>query len=238
MFILNEKNIGIPLDTINLITLTYYSAKSEILNIYDTNFIFNENIVPLITSVLETKAHIIQAKKYTNVNSESVIIINNTNGGDSGDGGDGGYGNGNYIDNTISYNRSKLDYPCFFYDVQNNDKMQNIQGYNKKLISSLDANENALLIRMYNLEKKKGDFEYCVLNEEEMQIIIWNWEYANFQIIINKNTPKLCQLQVNIYITEDNKMISSKLEHINNILEKIDKIKQKLENNNNNNNIQ
>ena len=140
------------------------------------------------------------------------------------------------------------------------NKMLNMkynQGYNRKLIKSLDitnisetsskisseissetssetANETAseipinILFRMYKLEKKKGDFSYNMLNEEELTIIIWNWEFANFQIIINKQEPTLCQLQINIYVTEDNSIIISKLEKINNIIDKITKIKDKL----------
>ena len=209
MFNLNETSIGIPLDTINLITLTYYSSKSEILNIYDTNFDFNEDIVPLTTSVLETKPSIIQGKRYSNVNSESFIIINsNTN------------TNTNINTNSSLHNKSDLEYPCFFYDIQNNHKLQNIQGYSRKLINTLDTQDD-LLVRMYKLEEHKGEFGNCILNEEELMIIIWNWEYANFQIIINKANPRQCQLQLNVYITEDNKIISNKLEQINGILKKI-----------------
>jgi len=220
MFDLNEKIINIPLDTINLITLTYYSAKSEIMNIYDTNFKFDENIIPLITSVLETKANIIHAKRYTNINSESIITISS--------------------ENEIP-NKSQLSYPCFFSDIQNNNlNMKNIQGYTKKLINtietdfkkSIDNNKieknDISLIRMYKLEDKKSEFSYNILNEEELIIIVWVWEYVNFQIIINKLNPDICQLQTNIYITEDNKIILSKLENINNIINKINKIKNEM----------
>ena len=77
MFILNETIIGSLLKDINLITLTFYTSKSEILNIYDTNFKFNENYIPLITSVLEIEPQVIHAKKYINVDSESIIIVDN-----------------------------------------------------------------------------------------------------------------------------------------------------------------
>ena len=203
MFILNEQNINTPLDKINLITLTYYSAKSEVLNIYNTNFEFDENIVPLLTSVLETKPIICNAKRYCNVNSESIAIIDSTN---------------------RLPNKSLLSIPCFFTDLQNG-KLQNIQRYNRNLINTLDSNNDNLLIRMYNLESNNGDFGKCLLNEEELILIVWNWEYANFQIIINKENPKECQMQLNIYITEDNKIIDNKLTFINMIIEKIDKIK-------------
>ena len=209
MFILNEQNINTPLDKINLITITYYSSKSEVLNIYDTNFEFDENIVPLLTSVLETKSIICNAKRYCNINSESIAIIDSTN---------------------RLPNKSLLSFPCFFTDLQNG-KLQHIQGYNRKLINTLDSNNgnaNNLLIRMYNLEPHNGEFGKCIINEEELILIIWEWEYANFQIIIKKENPKQCQMQLNVYITEDNKMIDVKMEFINIIIQKIENVKNKI----------
>ena len=225
-FDLNEYINSISLDTINVINLTYFSFKSEIMNIYDTNFEFDENIIPLITSVLETQPHVINAKRYCNVNSESIIIIGNKN---------------------DLPNKSQISYPCFFSDLQQNKlNIQNIQGYTKKLIATLETDfsdikidledevlnneilNNEVLIRMYKLENKKGEFGNCILNEEELIIFVWSWEYANFQIIINKQTPNKCQLQINVYVTEENKIITSKLENINNIIEKINKIKNEM----------
>ena len=244
-FDLNEYINIVSLDTINVISLTYYSLKSEFLNIYDTNFEFDENIVPLITSVLEIEPKVINAKRYSNINSESIIIIGNKN---------------------ELPNKSQISYPCFFSDLQQNKlNIQNIQGYSKKLMNTIDTfntvdtfnivnTQNSedkydeghdiednngeehnseeqyfkAIIRMYKLENKKGDYGHSILNEDELIIIVWSWEYANFQIIINKNTPNICQLQINIYITEDNKIITSKLEKINNIIEKINKIKNEM----------
>jgi len=236
MFNLNEYITEVSLDTINVVTLTYYSLKSEIMNIYDTNFEFDENIVPLATSVLEKNPNIINVKRYSNINSESIIIIGNQN--------------------EVS-NKSQISYPCFFSDLQkyngnengHSSNMQNIQGYSKTLVNTIDINptserdendnendneneiglhNNNLLIKMYKLENKKGDFSHSILNEEELTIIVWTWEYSNFQIIINKQNPHKCQLQINIYITENNKIILSKLEAINNIIEKINKIKNEM----------
>ena len=214
MFNLNDFIISIPLDTINLITLAYYSSKSEIFNIYDTNFVFNENSIPLITSVLEITPHILHAKRYCNINSEALIII------------DSRYN---------MPNKSYLQYPSLLHDLQNNcrghsnnngSNMSNIQGYTRKLVNSLDNINDNILIRMYNLESKTNEFSQNILNEEELTIIVWNWEYVNVQLIINKNNTKECQIQINIYVSETNKMISAKLDTINQIIFKLDKIKK------------
>ena len=45
---------------------------------------------------------------------------------------------------------------------------------------------------------------------------------------MKKNNPHYCNLQLNIYTTEDNTFIKSKLEIINSIIEKINKIKNEI----------
>ena len=70
MFILNEETIKTSLNNINLISFTYYSSKSDVLTMYDTNFTFDENYIPLITSVLELEPKIIHTKKCTEKNEK------------------------------------------------------------------------------------------------------------------------------------------------------------------------
>jgi hypothetical protein len=207
MFILNETIIGTSLKDINLITLTFYTSKSEILNIYDTNFKFDENYIPLITSVLELEPQLIHAKKYINVDSESVIIVDN---------------------NIRNHNKSNLAFPSFFHDMKDTENIQYIQSYKKNLINTLDSTKDDMLIRIYNVISKEGYFGKSILNEEDLLLFIWNWDFANFQIIINKQYPNECHLQMNIYATEENTFISSKLDIINKNIDKINKIKNEI----------
>ncbi len=206
MFFLNETTIGVVLKDINIITLTFYSSKSEILDIYNTNFIFNENSIPLITSVLEIQPQIIHAKKYINVDSESVITIDN---------------------NLRNHNKSNLSFPSFFHDMKDTNNIQYIQSYKKNLLNTLDSN-NDMLIRIYNIKAQEGKFEKISLNEEDLLLFIWNWDFANFQVIINKKRLNECNLQLVIYATEENTFITSKLELINTIIKKINKIKNEI----------
>ena len=206
MFILNESTIGIALKDINIITLTFYSSKSDLLDIYNTNFKFNENSIPLITSVLEVQPEIIHAKKYINVDSESVITIDN---------------------NIRNHHKSNLSFPSFFHDMKTTDTIQYIQSYKKNLLNTLDSN-NDMLIRLYNIKAQEGTFGKISVNEEDLLLFIWNWDFANFQLIINKKRPTECNLQMVIYATEENKFISSKLEIINTIITKINKIKNEI----------
>ena len=206
MFILNESTIGVPLKDINIITFTFYSLKSELLDIYNTNFKFNENSIPLITSVLEIQPEIIHAKKYMNVESESIITINN---------------------NIRNHNTSNLSFPSFFHDMKDANTIQYIQSYKKNLLNTLDSN-NDTLIRVYNIKSKEGYFGKSIVNEDDLLLFIWNWECANFQLIINKKRPNECNLQLVIYATEENTFITSKLEFINTIITKINKIKNEI----------
>ena len=206
MFILNEETIKTSLNNINLISFTYYSSKSDVLTMYDTNFTFDENYIPLITSVLELEPKIIHTKKYINVDRETIITIDN---------------------NKRNHSNSTLAFPSFFHDMKFTNTIQSIQTYSKKLMNTLDSDDNTL-IRMYYLNPTEGRFHKSILNEEELLIFIWNWDFANFQIIINKKNPNECNLHLNIYITEENTFISSKLEIINIIIEKINKIKNEI----------
>ena len=207
MFTLNETIIGTSLKDINLITLTFYTLKSELLNIYDTNFKFDENYIPLITSVLEVQPHIIHAKKYINVESESVIIVDN---------------------NIRNHNKSNLAFPSFFHDMKDTENIQYIQSYKKELINTIDSTKDDILIRIYNVISKQGYFGKAILNEEDLLIFIWSWDFANFQIIINKQNPTHCNLQMNIYATEENTFISSKIDIINKNIVKLTKIKNEI----------
>jgi hypothetical protein len=198
MFILDEELLKVSLDKINLLVLTYYNTKSELFNIYDTNYNFNENIVPLITSVLETQPYILQAKKYNNLHSESIIINNNCN-------------------------KSKLPFPSLYNDIRQNN-LQYVQVLNRNLVNTLDMKDDKILIRMYNATQKAGEYSKNMINEEEQTVIMWWWEHFNLQLIINKDMPNVFQMHLNIYILEDNKFITSRIQNINNILQKLQTI--------------
>lgn len=230
MFILSEKNIGIPLSEINKITVTYFSSKSEILNIYDINFNFDENIIPLITSILEVQPKIHNFKIYNCIDTITTIR-----------------------EHSKSIIQPYNIYPSFYYDIDkiNNNKPLNIFTQDIKLINTvIDDNDNQL-IRMYKdtyeYESKSvsenlaipvfNDFLRTILSDKEYKKIYWEFEFGNFEIIIDltqKNTTLekdkhqikyTAQYKININIIEDNKIIASRLIKINDMLQKINKIK-------------
>lgn len=250
MFILSEKNIGIPLSEINKISITYFAAKSEILNIYDINFDFDENIVPLITSILETQPKIHNYKTYNC--SDTITTIK-------------------------EYSKSILQpyntYPSFYYDIDTIENCQNTNKLSKKLcileakiINTVIDNNDNQLIRMYNELPAynpipqptqyqsptqsptqtptstitiSNDFIQTILSEKEYKKISWEFDWGNFEIIIDLTSKDKhqgtyqgkqqitykAQYKITIDIIEDNKIIASRLIKINDILQKINKIK-------------
>jgi len=218
MFILSEKNIGIPLSEINKITITYFASKSEILNIYDVNFNFDENIIPLITSILEVQPKIHNFKIYNCIDTITTIK-----------------------EHSKSIIQPYNIYPSFYYDIDkiNNNKTLNIYTQDIKLINTvIDDNDNQL-IRMYKntstYESKSenlsismfNDFPQTILNEKEYKKIYWEFEFGNFEIIIDltQQSNQQAQFKINIDIIENHKIIVSRLIKINDILQKINKIK-------------
>jgi hypothetical protein len=240
MFILSESAIGLPLSNINKIIITYFSSKSDIINIYDTNFQLNENIIPLITSVLEIQPKITNYKQYNCINN-TIIIKEHSK---------------------CILHSAFPSFPSFFYDI---DALANPKGQSHITIKEqhivktiIDDNDNQI-IRIYNDISIPGQqLLQHILNETEYKKISWEFDWGCFEIIINinnknNNKHKISELisenafiepmqyenqyekqyenqykvnyQVHINIIEDNKIIESRLIKINDILNKINKIK-------------
>jgi hypothetical protein len=208
-------NLGISPFDINLINITYFSYKEEVLDIYETNYPFDKNIIPLLISNLENTPKLIYGKKISTIDGEVFLQYNSMK---------------------VEPTNSNYDYPSFFYDINKLGSTTPIISYRKKLVKSIEYNTNTTqelgtLVRIYNLESCNYIPSKNTFNEEEQIILLWDWEFINFQLIINK-TQKTVQYQTNINITEDNKLISSKTLTVNNILDKLNKIICHISNNN------
>jgi len=207
MFILSEKNIGVPLSEINKIIITYFTTKSDIIDIFDNNYEFNENIIPMITSILGIAPKISNYKEYKCIDNN--IIINR------------------------KYN-SLQHYQSFYLDVNNLENNDALDVRKMDLISTLVDIDDKQLIRLYNIKditttatldnKYTTDFTQNILNEQEHKKISWEFEWGSIDIVINVITKK-CKYEIIIDIIEDTKFIHSRLTHINEILQKFNKIK-------------
>ena len=212
MFQLTEKNISKPLKDVGLITILYYKTRNEYVNLYDMEYSFDENIIPLITSYLEKEPRFTQRKLYTCI--DSIIHIDHTNMG-------------------FGSEYTKGIYNSFYLDIEDYNKNANkikINNKNTKLIESFSLPESNELIRIYSRStnivndnnKDNRDFLQYVINEHIENIISYEWEWGTLEIIVkdNKFTMKL-----NIMVIEDNIFIKEKVKEVNNVLDKLNKIK-------------
>jgi hypothetical protein len=237
MFVLSEKNIGIALSEINKIIITYFSSKSDLFNIYDNNFTFNENIIPLITSILEFEPVIYNYKTYNCIDTittikqyQNIIKTKSSNSSNSS----------NSFNSSNSSNSELLiqnTYPSFYYDVNTLENVK-INITKKTLLNTLIDENDQQIIRIYKEHLLSdanitNDYTQNILNESEYKKISWEFDWGSFDIIIPLKTKQDQQqsiintvnYQITINIIEDNKIIQSRLIKINDILQKINKIK-------------
>jgi hypothetical protein len=205
MFLLNNKTLGVSPSECNLINITYYSSKQELLDIFNINFPYNPNIIPLAISFLESKPILLHGKKYNTLDGE-IFIQQMT------------------LCKSKPNENNDYFYGSFIHDIKEIDNQHNIIAYKKKIIKSLDyeitniysnPSKVSSLVRIYNLEPLKNiNYTKNVLNEKEQFLLIWEWDYINFQLIIPKDTilnkqPTIYQIQINIDITEEKNLISN-----------------------------
>jgi hypothetical protein len=210
MFILSEKNIGVPLSEINKIIITYFASKSELLNIYDNNFTFNENIIPLITSILELQPVIYNYKTYNCIDTITTI---------------------KQYQNMAQTNST---YPSFYYDVNTLENIK-INITKKTLVNTIIDDSDQQIIRIYKEHLLSdanitNDYTQNILTENEYKKISWEFDWGCFDIIIPLKMKQdqinaSVNYQITINIIEDKKIIQSRLININDILQKINKIK-------------
>ena len=218
MFILSEKLLGVQLSNINKIVITLFSSKSEIFNIYDTNFKLDENIIPLITSVFEISPIIYNYKLYKCIDTNIIIKKCQQ------------IANINTFNNDINL---QYKFPSFYYDIDifnNNKYLNRINNIKSTLINTIVDDNDKHIIRMYNTNnifntlretyiddvlynnrhtKLKSqnadntnntenitnktypifdDFTQNILHETEYKAISWNFEWGNFEMLINLNS--------------------------------------------------
>ena len=214
-FQLDDKTIDMPLSELDIINVTYYKSKTDYLDIYDTLFTYNCDIPSLCTSILEYPPKVINGKRIITLDGESFFT---------------------------KHNNQSLDthYPSFHFDIESTKK--NIFTYRKLLQKSLDytttpntpntPNTPSCLVRFYKLEHSIHNYtERNQLSEYEVVILLWEWEFMRFMIIVNPESGCMT-LHVNISITEKNSLISSKRDFINDKLKTISKIIYHISNNN------
>lgn len=239
--IITKEKLALPLDEIKYITINPIIKQSnEFIPTYNTLYVFDENIIPLLTSLFEKSPKLISSKIYNCIDSIQIFT--------------------KYINNDKNDTlQSKLSYPSFYNDLQNGNLnyYDNHKEYkNVKTLKTII--EKGLITRIYNYDDIKKtnydpennnyvNFLNDIINEEEHLKFIWQWDNYNttFEIVIyngntcnngntgnNSNTGNnhvkdkyYCKYQFNIIVIEENDFIKNKLDHINKIISFMEKLK-------------
>jgi hypothetical protein len=215
MFLLSESELSIPINKIGLIRISLFHSWNEVLNFFNLEYTFNENIIPLITSVLECRPEYYIRKIYNHFNQKTIVqyLLDNPS--------------NNEIKKTGLFGNSVTK--SFYLDIENYKCCDNII-YNdtEKLLTCFTYADSNELVRIYSRNTKDTK---CTVNIEytttaEYYVVIWKFAQCIVELIIRENDK--CRLEIVINVTEDNNLISNKIDHVNTILEKLHKIKSSL----------
>lgn len=242
MFILSEAEIGgHPLKTISYIDINFFYEHNDVLNIFNLEHAFDENIIPLITSVLECQPNLFYRKTYLGLDNHYVI---------------------NYLVKDLNkemITKFQVDkegyFPSFFLDIEalnpnnhnNPNNPNNSNNPNKstttentgscarfykqsrKLLSSMCYENSKELVRVYARdltaegERAHGWNVQDTFSHKVETIISWpisSW--CAFELCIS--TKSKCAWHLKIDVIEDAHFIDSKVDQVNMALEKIHKI--------------
>jgi len=214
-----------PLKDINTIIInpiTNNNITDGLLPILETDNDFNESIIPLLTTVFEKTPQYYKVKRYTGNDTITLIKHNLSQ---------------SYIathdcvkdnlNDNLHNNMDKLGYVSFLKDIMNNRFVNGnkIVTSRRTLVNMFVKNDN--LVRIYNeIVVHDVNFVDDIILEEENIVISWLWYFGSFEIILLDN--KKCKIEMKLNIIEDNKVISSRKDDMNKLLNIFDKIKSVL----------
>ena len=251
MFLLSETELtnNIPLKNISRIDISFYNSRNESLNIFNLEYDFDENIIPLITSTLECKPILIRRKTFIGLDTNYIIeypISCNSN-------------LENLLDENISYNNTSR-FPSFHIDIdtfnKNTSKHKSYWQSHKIQYTNIYPKSNEL-IRIFSRDTTQcnifnpqdtlgchediviywpingicetnqyGKFELCISSSKQNNTIITNNTYKDNDK--NKEHAQKCIWRMEVNVIEEHKFIDTKVDVVNTWLEKIHKIKSTL----------
>jgi len=247
MFLLSETELvsSIPLKSISRIDISFYNSRNEFLNIFNLEMDFDENIIPLITSILECKPNLIHRKTYKGLDCNYIIEYDYPNNG-----------------MLLEAKKDNIErFPSFHLDIEAFNKKSNsnlshtksywqsrklhyINVYAKskelvKIYSSVDTKDDARNKNIFNPQDTLGYSEEIVIYwsipnasssdsngfDSKFELcILSNTEEQGKQATQAKQNMK-CIWRLVVDVIEDNHFIDSKVDAVNTWLEKIHKIK-------------
>lgn len=179
----------------NQIRIYFYNTKDENIEMYDTRFKFNNNIIPLAISIFEIQPNFFKRKIITVLDGELVMNYSNRKG---------------IIGNT-----------SFYFDIDKFVKDKTIIQNKRNIIKTIHYESMLLMFvnefHTMNIEQI-GTKHF---NEHQEIVFQWKWNYIIIEFIINNNNFSIL---MKIEMNEKQNLISSKVEFINDLLKKCNKI--------------
>ena len=198
--------------TIIINPITNSNLSDGVIPILEVDNDFNESLIPLLTSVFEKAPQYYKVKRY--IGNDTITIMKHNL-------------SQSYIATHESSNQdvvNELGYVSFLKDIMNNRfvNANKIVTSRRILINMLIKNDN--LIRLYKDEVVQDvNFVDDIILEEENLVISWIWNYGSFEIVLLDD--KKCKIEMKLNIIEDNKVIASRRDDMNKMLNIFDKIK-------------
>jgi hypothetical protein len=229
MFLLSTDELsGISLNTISRIDITFYKFRHESFNIFNIECDFDENLIPLATSILECQPILIKRKTYIGLDSNYIIEYPASSKNDLG----------------INLGEYCLmgKFPSFQVDIEafNNVKSkQKSYWQSHKIHSSQVYHKSQELVRIYSRDSNDSNtnkntntnmVKCNIFNPQdtfgckEEWVICWRTQWGGFELCIRHGSKK-CIWHLAIDVIEDNNFIDSKIDAVNTWLEKIHKLK-------------
>lgn len=224
MFLLTENELPMPLKDIGAINVTLFHSCNELFNFFNLEYPFNENSIPLITSVLECQPEYYIRKIYNHLNYKTIIE----------------YQLNNPVWNNFTHTREFGNslVKSFYLDIENyNTSGNHIYNDKKQLVSSITYSDSNELVRIYSRDTRDTrdardvrNIGEKVINCNMNHIVSWKLGECIVELIIRSSSSEVhkCRLELIINVTEENNFISTKMDHANTILEKLHKIKSSL----------
>ena len=206
------KNSLKDITTIIINPITNSNLSDGVIPILEVDNDFNESLIPLLTSVFEKAPQYYKVKRY--IGNDIITIIKHNL-------------SQSYIATYECGNQdavNELGYVSFLKDIMNNRfvNANKIVTSRRILINMLIKNDN--LIRLYKDEVVQDvNFVDDIILEEENLVISWVWNYGSFEIVLLDD--KKCKIEMKLNIIEDNKVIASRRDDMNKMLNIFDKIK-------------
>ncbi len=238
MFLLSESELvsSIPLKSISRIDIILYTSRNESLNIFNFEMDFDENHIPLITSILECKPNLIHRKIYKGLTRDYIVEYNS-------------YRRENQ--NKLGWEYVSGQFPSFHMDIEAYNKNPHISRMKTYWQSHSLHYSNVYpksrdLVKIYSRVDTKEDARNIFNPQDtfgcrEETVIHWaipaasanpNNEFdSGFEICIlstGEHNVKKCIWRLVINVIEENHFIDSKVDAVNTWLEKIHKIKSSI----------